>query len=1100
MRTSSCFLKVWIALLVTGFGATNPLLAATGVTQSWATLVEPTNALFEAGGISPGPAGDVFVLGQTRPSGVSYIHDIVLSRYNSNGVRLWQSVYQPPEGPTANEVTGGIAARGTNVYVAATISSSNTQDFLTLKYRNTGQLEWAARLDGDGHSSDHAGDVAVDAQGNVLVVGNSIGTNGTTDIVVFKYSPTGTLLWKYYYDGPEHETDSAVGIRVGADGSTYVGGNSTSGSHSSVVTFKLDANGQVQWMARETSTDLYGANASAFDVDAAGNVVTFASERFYIVLWKYEANGNRQWTARYRAEEPASMSAWGVRFDGSGNIIASANLYGSGTNDPVVLKYAADGQQLWTARVVDPSGAGPLQSFAVDGEGNAYLSSERYPDVATVKVGSDGAQLWSTTYNGGGPYIDWAQFMQVAPPGDVFVAVRSGYFSDAFVSLVKYTQQPVPGAVTAFVTPALQVVDFGTNVVFTAQTTGPGPVQFQWRRNGRAIPGATSATLTLTNVQVIDRGDFSVVVSNPAGATVSPEARLSVRIPPEVIVGPTQTVAYLGTETIFQATVSGNDFVTLQWRHDGINIPGATNEFLKLVNLTGAANGTYDVVASTFGGMATSSAAGLRISGAVELIGTTPHRSTLSSWSSSPQFRVLTNGQFVIAARSNHLTLGGIILVRKHDTNGALLWSTLFESPLLTNAEPTGLALDGAGNIYITGQTEVQAYSEAGGAALAVLKYSPDGQLLWSRVQMGTNVWGTIHPFAVDPDGNTTLGIFGRDGVRVIRYNSAGDVQWTYEDTSPDNDNIAVAVDASGNSYVGTTIRVGGDSEIRLRKFDSNGVLLWTTPDIDGIYNRMGAIAVDGSGNVIVAGMGEVEIPDSWMFVLKYSPSGQKLWETRTGSGWSEIASIVALAVGPADEITVLTMSDDDYIQEQSGLTRISANGQLRYRIGEPEIILGYPRGRPQLALDQFGNAYITGSFGFTVTAKYDAYGSRLWLVYYGSYPWEWSSSFALGLDAVGDVRVLASKGYGSDSGTDFSVLHYRQRHPAGNFRVRLVPDAAGTFHIGVPEGESFQIEASTDLQNWTVLGAAETQQLLRPGGTAFSGSTRRFFRLQSVE
>src|SRR5215218_8394767 len=114
MRTSSCLVKVWIALLLIGFSAGNPLLAVTGVTQSWATRVEPTNSLFEAGGISAGSAGDVFVLGQTRPSGVTYNHDIVLSRYDSNGVRLWQSIYQPPEGPTANEWTGGIAAHGTN--------------------------------------------------------------------------------------------------------------------------------------------------------------------------------------------------------------------------------------------------------------------------------------------------------------------------------------------------------------------------------------------------------------------------------------------------------------------------------------------------------------------------------------------------------------------------------------------------------------------------------------------------------------------------------------------------------------------------------------------------------------------------------------------------------------------------------------------------------------------------------------------------------------------------------------------------------------------------------------------------------------------------
>jgi hypothetical protein len=1090
MKTIFCFFRMHIGVLAVGLFAVSPVIAASGVTQSWVTRVEPTNSNFEAGGISVGSSGDVFVAGNFRPPGASYYNrDIVVSRYDSNGVRLWQRSYEPPEGPSANEWTGGIAARGTNVYVVGTISSSNTQDFLTLKYRDTGELEWAARLDGDGHSTDHAGDLAVDAQGNVLVVGDSIGINGSSDIVVFKYSPTGALLWRYYYDGPEHGTDRAVGIRLSADGSSYIAGISTPGARSSVVTLKLNANGQEQWVTRETSTDLYGVNASAFDVDAAGNVVAFAHERFYCVTWKYDGNGNRQWTARYRAEEPASMYPWGVRFDGSGNIIVAANLYGSATNDAVVIKYAADGEQLWAARIVAPSGVGHLQAFAVDGEGNAYIAAERERDIATVKVGANGSQLWSITYNGGGLFSDWAQFMEVAPLGDVFVAARSYQFSEAFVSLVKYSQQAVTGVVTAVVTPMLHVVDPGTNILFTAETSGLGPIQFQWRRNGGAIPDATNATLALMNVRVFDRGDYSVAVSNPTGVTVSPEARLSVRTPPEVFIAPTQTVAYLGTDTAFLATLSGNDFFTLQWRHNGTNIAGATNEYLELLNLTAADGGLYDVVASTLGGTTTSSAAGLRISGAVELLGVTPHRSRLSTWAYSPQFRVLTNGEFVIAARSNHLTQGGSILVRKHDTSGALLWSTLFDSPLLTNAEPTGLALDAAGNIFITGQSEQQAYSEAPWAALAVLKYSPGGQLLWSRVLTGTNVWGTIHPFAVDPDGNSTLGILGREGVKVIRYSSAGDVQWTYEDTSPDNDTIAVAVDASGHSFLGTTLRVGDDNEIRLRKFDSTGAILWTKPDADGMYNRLGPIAVDSSGNLIVAGTGDLGVPDSWMFVQKYSPGGQKLWETRTGSGWSEIAYIVALAVGPEDEITVLNISDDDYIQEQSGVTRISSNGQLRYRIGEPHLLVRVPS---QLALDQFGNAYVTGY----ETAKYDAYGSRLWLVTHGL---DWNWGLAVGVDTAGDVRVLVTEGSITDADADFSVLHFRQRHPAGNFRVRLIPGAAGTFHLSVPAGEPFQIEASTDLQNWSVLGAAETQQLLQPGGTAFSGSPR-FFRLISAE
>jgi hypothetical protein len=1101
---SSLQSRLWPLLLAALWNAAGPSIAVTApvpVSQAWATRIEgPGGSFFQAAGISVGPSGDVFVAGQVRTFG--YNHDLVISRRNPSGAAVWQKSYEPEEGWSADESPIDIVARGTNVYVAGTITSvGGSQDFLTLKYRDTGTLEWAARWDGAGHSGDGPVAMAVDGQGNVLVAGDSTGTNGTLDIVVLKYGPSGNLLWTYAYDGPAHRSDRTVGMRLDASANIYVGGTSGQWSDdSSVVTLKLSPDGEELWTARETSKDVYGLSARGLDVDSAGNVVIVANERSYGVTWKYDANGNRQWMARYRAEEPASMSAVHVRFDGSGNIITAANLYGSGTNDAVLIKYSTDGQQLWATRIVAPSGVAHLLAFDVDGEGNAYLTTTPVSDVVTVKVNPAGAQLWNITYNSQGLFYDYGEFLELTSTGEIFVAGRSTYSSESFVSLVKYTQQPVAGIVTAVVTPALQVVDPGTDVVFTAETTGAGPIQFQWRMNGRPIPDATNATLALTGVQPFHRGDYSVIISNPVGVTVSPEARLSVRIPPEVAVSPTQTLAYIGTDAAFLATVAGNDFVTLQWRHDGTNLPGATNEILYLVNLNPAAGGAYDLVATTFGGSTTSSAAGLRISSAIELVGITPHRSGLPTWEYAPQLRVLPTGDFLLAVRSNHV-LGSSIVLHKHTAEGALLWSTVFESAEFTNAEPSRLALDAAGNIYVTGLSRQSSIA----AEPAVLKYSPDGQLLWSRVLVGTNLWG-IHSFAVDPSGNSTIAVLGVNGTTVTSYNSAGDVRWSFADPSPDNDTIAVAVDAFGHSYLGTTIRVGGDNEIRLRKFDSTGGTVWTRPYAEGSVNRLGALAVDSVGNLVVVGTGDLPgVPDSRMFVQKYSPGGQKLWETRTGSSWSELASIVAMAVGPDDEITVLTESDDDYEPgEQSGLTRVGSNGQFRYRIAEPRLLVSSPS---QLALDDFGNAYITGYGGRpgtdmdAVTAKYDAYGNRPWLVYHGGPSWSrWESGLAVGVDAAGDIQVLATEAATSDSTADFSVLHYRQRDPAGRFRLQLIADAAGTFHLGVPAGDPFRIEASSDLRNWNALTESETQQLLQPGGAAFSASPQRFFRLVLAE
>jgi hypothetical protein len=262
---------------------------------------------------------------------------------------------------------------------------------------------------------------------------------------------------------------------------------------------------------------------------------------------------------------------------------------------------------------------------------------------------------------------------------------------------------------------------------------------------------------------------------------------------------------------------------------------------------------------------------------------------------------------------------------------------------------------------------------------------------------------------------------------------------------------------------------------------------------------------VDAAGHLIAAGTGELtETPDSRLFIQKYSPAGEKLWETRAGGSWGEISYIVAMAVGPGDEITVLTESDDDYeFGEQSGVTRVGSDGQLKYRIAEPQILASSPS---QLTVDDFGNAYVTGyggrpAFGIdAVTAKYDAFGNRPWLVHYNGPISSWLFGLAVGADATGDIRVLATRSTGTDSNAEFSLLHYRQRDPMGKFRLQLLSDGGGSFHLATPTAEPFQIEASENLQDWTALSEAETQQLLQPGATSFSSAPRRFYRLMGEE
>jgi hypothetical protein len=72
---------------------------------------------------------------------------------------------------------------------------------------------------------------------------------------------------------------------------------------------------------------------------------------------------------------------------------------------------------------------------------------------------------------------------------------------------------------------------FGSTVQFTVSAIGAPPLQYQWRRNGVNLPGETNAALTLTNLQLLSSGNYSVAVANAITAVESTPATLSLFLP-----------------------------------------------------------------------------------------------------------------------------------------------------------------------------------------------------------------------------------------------------------------------------------------------------------------------------------------------------------------------------------------------------------------------------------------------------------------------------------------------------------------------------------------------------------------------------------------
>ncbi len=96
--------------------------------------------------------------------------------------------------------------------------------------------------------------------------------------------------------------------------------------------------------------------------------------------------------------------------------------------------------------------------------------------------------------------------------------------ADGHAYLLSPVEQPI-----IYSQPKSQTAAFGTNATFSVTAVGFPSLTYQWSFNGTNIPGATSSTLTVTNLQIGDAGAYTVAVSDPAGTTSSDPADLTVR-------------------------------------------------------------------------------------------------------------------------------------------------------------------------------------------------------------------------------------------------------------------------------------------------------------------------------------------------------------------------------------------------------------------------------------------------------------------------------------------------------------------------------------------------------------------------------------------
>jgi uncharacterized delta-60 repeat protein len=355
----------------------------------------PANGWDYANAVALDVNGNVYVTGSSRGIGTEY--DYATIKYDTAGEDLWVARYNGPGNYDDNAIAIALDAAG-NVYITGYSYGSGTSydyDYATIKYDTAGNELWVARYNGPANRSDYANAVALDVNGNVYVTGESFGMD-STNYATIKYDTDGNELWVARYNGPEGGTNGAGSIALDADANVYVAGESWGGeTQYDYAAIKYDTDGNELWVARYNGPGNGIDGASAMALDAAGNVyVTGASKGNSLdyATVKYDTDGNELWVARYNGSRSSVDWAEAISLDADGNIYVTGSSRGIGTSlDYATIKYDTDGNELWVARYNGPENGWDIAiAIALDADGSFYLTGysagegNEY-DYATIK-------------------------------------------------------------------------------------------------------------------------------------------------------------------------------------------------------------------------------------------------------------------------------------------------------------------------------------------------------------------------------------------------------------------------------------------------------------------------------------------------------------------------------------------------------------------------------------------------------------------------------------------------------------------------------------------------------------------------------------------
>ena len=410
----------------------------TGLTTTLASGATGRNALAVDSG------GNVYVSGQ---SGLATNSDFIIAKINDFGVEQWRAVLNGSAGGVDRAYAVAVDGNG-NVYAAGDSFAGGYSDFMTVKYDASGAEQWRTQPGNALNTFNNSiRALAVDPTGGVIVTGY---TAAGADFLTIKYSANGVEQWKRTVNGAANGDDTPVAMAVDAAGNIFIVGRSFDGAYDGYLTMRYNYNDTSSGGPPQRRAVLNGSASAprqpfAIAVDATGNVIVTGDSTV-----KYSPDGIEQWhtTDTFRAYAIALGADGTIVVGGTGGLIVKYDGNG-GEKWRRAINGAVDGNDVVYALTVDIDGS----VYATGRNAVDYLTVKLGAD------GNERWRFTTLTAGGGvssSPALVLDASRKLILAGN---AVTGGL--PAAIMIAKFSQTPpVPTGVTAIAGNAEALVSF----------------------------------------------------------------------------------------------------------------------------------------------------------------------------------------------------------------------------------------------------------------------------------------------------------------------------------------------------------------------------------------------------------------------------------------------------------------------------------------------------------------------------------------------------------------------------------------------------------------------------------------------------------------